>query len=122
MILKISFILTFTMAYLAFLYFCDLALVLKPREIINHFPDLSYFPFDFEDVIFILSRLSNFDKMSKAMYLSLPLISFCFFKVTYLSLPLISLCFLTLRGPQFFMFTARKTFSLPAKFSSQNIL
>ena len=65
-----------------FLYFCDFALVLKFRELINPFPDLYSFSFDSEDVIFIFYRLSNFDGMSK---------------VTYLSLPLISLCFLTLR-------------------------
>ena len=40
-ILEISFLLTFPMAYLAFLYFGDLALALKPREVINPFPDLS---------------------------------------------------------------------------------
>ena len=51
---------------------------LKPREVINPFPNLSYFPFEYEDVIFILSRLSNFNEMSKVTYLSLPLISFCF--------------------------------------------
>ena len=98
--------LTFPMSYLAFLYFCDLALVLKPREVINPFPDLSNFPFDYEDVIFILSRLSNFYEISKVKYLSLPLISFCF---------------LTLRLPQIFMFTARKCFYLPVNFSSQNV-
>ena len=87
-------------------YFCDPDLVLKPREVINLFPYISYFPFDSEDVIFILSRLSNFDEMSK---------------VTYWSLPLISLCFLTLRRPQLFMSTARKKNSLPVNFSSQNV-
>ena len=55
---------------------------------------------------FILSRLSNFDEMSK---------------VTYLSLPLISLCYLTFRRSQLFMFTARKCFSLPVNFSSQKV-
>ena len=67
-----SFLLTFLMAYLAFFYFCDLALVLKPREVINPFTDLSNFTFDSEDVIFILSRLSNFNEMSKMTYLSQP--------------------------------------------------
>ena len=38
---------------------------LKPREVINPFPDLSNLPFDSEDEIFILSRLSNFDEISK---------------------------------------------------------
>ena len=51
------FSLTFTMAYLAFLYFSDLALVFKIREVVNPFPDISNYPFDSEDVIFILSRL-----------------------------------------------------------------
>ena len=101
-----SFSLTFQMAYLAFFYLCDLALVLKPREVINPYPDLSNFPLDSEDVIFILSRLTNFDEMSK---------------VAYLSLPLISLCFLTLRRPQFFMFTVINKLSVPVNFSSQNV-
>ena len=79
-----SFSLTFTMAYSAYLYFCDLALVLKPREVINPFPDFSNFSFDSEDVIFILSRLSNLNEMFKVTFLSLALISLCFFKVTYL--------------------------------------
>ena len=86
--------------------FFYLSLVLKLREVINPFPVLSNFPFDSEDVIFILSILSNFDEMSK---------------VTYLSLPLIFLCFLTLRRPQIFMYTARNKFSLLMKFSSQNV-
>ena len=97
------YILTFPMAFLNFLYFYGLTLALKPREVINPFPCLSYFIFDSEDVIFILSRLSNFDDMSK---------------VTYSSLPLISLCFLSLQRPQFFMFTAKNNFSSPLKFSS----
>ena len=105
-----SFSLTFTMEYLAFLYFCDPALVLKTREVINPFPDIPNFPFDSEDVILILSRLSNFDEMSKVTYLSLPLIYLFFFKLTYLSLPLISLCFLTVWRPKSFMSTARKFF------------
>ena len=77
-ILETSFLPAFPMAYLAFLYFYSLTLALKPREVINPFPDLSYFPFDSEDLIFILSRLSNFDEMSKVTYLSLPLISLCY--------------------------------------------
>ena len=101
-----SFLLTFLMAYLAFLYFCGLALSLKTREVINPFPDISNFLFDYEDVIFILSRLSNFNYMSK---------------VTYLSLPLISLCFLTLRRPQFFMFTSENKLSLSVNYSYQNV-
>ena len=44
-------------AYLVFLYSCGLNLDLKPREVINHFPDLSNFTFDSEYVIFILFRL-----------------------------------------------------------------
>ena len=75
-----SFSLTFSIAYLACLYFCDLDLVLKPIEAIKPFPDLSNFPFDSEDVIFNFSRLSNFDEMSNVTYLSLPLISLCFFQ------------------------------------------
>ena len=59
-------------------YFCDLALVLKPREVIDPFPDISNFPFEYEEVIFSLSRLSNFDDISKVTYMSLPLVYFCF--------------------------------------------
>ena len=59
------FSLKFPMAYLALLYFCGLALAMKPREVINPFPDLYNFTFDSEDVIFILSKLSIFDEMSK---------------------------------------------------------
>ena len=70
--------------------FFDLALVLRARAVTNPFPDLPDFTFDSEDVVSILLRLSNF---------------FEIFKVTHLSLPLISLCFVTLRRPQFFMFT-----------------
>ena len=102
-ILERSFLLTFLMEYLAFLYFCGLNLALKPREVINPFPDHSNSPFDSEDVIFILSILSNFNEMSKLIYLSLPLIS---------------LCFLTVLRPQFFMFTARGGNSLPVNFST----
>ena len=74
------------MAYLSLFYLCGLTLDLRPREVINPFPDLSNFTFDSEDAILILSSLSNFNDMSK---------------VTYLSPPLISFCFLTLRRPQF---------------------
>ena len=88
------------------LYFCKPTLVLKARAVTNSFPDLSNFSFDYEDVVFILFRLSNFYEKSK---------------VTIFSLPLISLCFLTLRRPQIFMFTDRKKSSLPVKFSSQNV-
>ena len=90
------FLLTFPMAYLAFLYFCDPTLVLKARAVTNPFPDLPNFPFDSEYVVFILFRLSNFAEI---------------FKVTILSLTLISLCFLTLRRPQFFIFTDWKNLS-----------
>ena len=101
-----SFLLTFMMAYLAFLYLCDLALVLKHREVINPFPDLPNYTFDSEDVIFILSRLSSFNEMSK---------------VTYLSLPHIYFCFLTLRRQQCFIYSARNNISLPVNLSSQNV-
>ena len=87
-------------------YFCNLVLVLKPREVINPFPDIFNYTFESEDMIFILSRLSNFDEMSK---------------VTFLSLPLISLCFIALRRPQIFMFTARNQIYLPVNFSSHNV-
>ena len=83
-LLERSFILKFPMAYLAFLYFFDLALVLRSRSVTNPFPDPSNSTFDSEDVIFILFRLIDFNKMSK---------------VTYSSLTLISLCFLTLWRP-----------------------
>ena len=101
-----SFSLTFTMAYLAFLYFCDLTLVLKARAVTNPFPDLPNLPFDSEDVVFILFRLSKFDEMSK---------------VTILSLPLIYSCSLNLRRPQFFMFTDRNKPFLPVNLSPQNV-
>ena len=71
-------------------YFCDIPLVLKPKAVTNPFPDFPSFPFDSEDMVSILFRLSNFAET---------------FKVTILSLPLIYLCFLTVRRPQFFMFT-----------------
>ena len=64
------------------LYLSGLTLDLRPRDLTNPFPDPPKLSFYSEDVIFILSRLSNFNEMSK---------------VTYLSLLLISLCFLTLR-------------------------
>ena len=38
-----------------------------------------------------------------------------------ISLPLISLCFLTLRRPQFFMFTDWNKYFLPVNFPSQNV-
>ena len=79
--LERSFMLTFLMAYLDFLYFFDLALVLRARAVTNPFSDLPNFPFDSEDVVSILFRLSNFSEI---------------FKVTQLSLPFISLCYLTL--------------------------
>ena len=94
------------MAYLAFLYFGDLTLVLKARAVTNPFRDLSNFSYDSEDVVSILFRLSNFAEMSKVMILSLSLIS---------------LCFLTLLQPQFFMLIDRKKSFLPVNFSSQNV-
>ena len=60
------------MAHLAFMHLCGLTLTLKPREVINPFPDLSNFPPDSEDMIFIFSRLSNFNDMSNVTYMSLP--------------------------------------------------
>ena len=86
-------------------HLCSLTLAVRPREVTNHFPDLPKLSFDCEDVILIFSRLSNFNDMSK---------------VTQFSQPLISLYFLTLRLPQFFIFTAENNFYSPVKFSSQN--
>ena len=44
------------------------------------------------------------------------------FNVTHLSLPLISLCFLTLRWPQFLVFTeSNKSYFLHVNFPSQNV-
>ena len=63
-----SFILTLLMAYLDFMCFYDLKLVLIPREVINHFPDPPKLSFGSEDVILILSRLTNFKEVSKVMY------------------------------------------------------
>ena len=40
--------------------FFDLALVLRAREVTNPFTDIPNFPFDSEDVVSILFRLSNF--------------------------------------------------------------
>ena len=111
-LLERSFILKFTMAYLAFLYFVDLALVLRARAVTNHFPDPYIFTFDSEDVVSILSRLSNFSENFKISYI----FSYAF-KVTRSSLSLISLCFLTLRLPQFLMFTgSNKSCFLPVNF------
>ena len=98
------------MAYLAFLYFFGLDLDLIPREVINPFTNISKSSFGPADVILIFSRLPNFKDM---------------YKVTYLSLPLISMGFLTVRQPQFFIFTAVNSpsvkISSPVNFSSQNI-
>ena len=55
-------------------YFCDLTLVLRTRAVTNPFPDLPNFPFDSEDVVFILFRMSNFAETFKVTILSLPLI------------------------------------------------
>ena len=63
------------MAYLAFLYFGNLSLVLKSRAVTNPFPDLLNFSFDSEDVASILFGLSNFSEMSTVTIFSLPLIS-----------------------------------------------
>ena len=91
--------------------FFNLDLVLRARAVTNPFPDLFNYNFDSGDVVSILFRLSNFSEIFKISEI---------FKVTHLSLPLISLCFLTLRRPQFFMFTERKKSCLPVNFSSQN--
>ena len=98
-LLERAFILTFPMSYLAFLFFVDLLLVLRARAVTNHFPYPSIFTFDSEYVVSILSRSSNFSEIFKISYI---------FKVKHLSLPLISLCFLTLRWPQFIIFTDSK--------------
>ena len=60
---------TFPMAYLAFFYFFGLALALRPIELINPFPDIPKLSFVSEDIILILSRLTNFNEMSKVTYL-----------------------------------------------------
>ena len=92
------------------LYFFGIVLDLIHIEVINHFTGIPTLLFGSEYVIIILSRLQKFNNMSK---------------VTYLSLLLISLCLLTLRRPQFFMFTAESSpsvnFSSPVKFSSWNV-
>ena len=110
--LERSFMLTFQMAYLSFLYFFDLVLVLRVRAVTNPFPDLSNSTFDSEDVVSILFRLSNLSEKLKISEI---------FKVTHFSLPLISLCFLTLQRPNVFIFTDRNKSCLPVNFSSQNI-
>ena len=89
-----SFLLKFLMAYLDFIYLFGLALALRPREVINPFPYRTKLSFGYEDVIFILSKFPNFNKI---------------YKVMYLSLPLISLCFLTKQKPHFFMFTSENS-------------
>ena len=86
--------------------FFDPALVLRARAVTNPFPELDNFTFDSEDVVSILFRLSNF---------------YGIFKVTQLSLPLIYFFFLTLRRPQFFMFTDSNKYYLPVNFTSQNV-
>ena len=60
-----SFMLTFPMTYLAFLYFFDLDLVLRARAVTNPFPDLYNSTFDPEDMVYILFRLSNFSEIFK---------------------------------------------------------
>ena len=116
-LLERSFILTFPMAYLAFLYFVDLALVLRARAVTNQFPDPSIFTFDSEDEVSILSRLSNFSEIFKISYI----FSYAF-KVTRSSLSLISLCFLKLRLTHFLIFTGSNKYCfLPVNFYSQNV-
>ena len=70
--LQRTFSLTFPMAYLAFLYFCGLTLVLKSRAVTNPFPDLPNFTFDSEDVVLILFRLSNVSEIFKVDLLVFP--------------------------------------------------
>ena len=53
------------MVYLAFLYPFGHILTLRSIEVINPFLDLPNLSFVFEDVILILSRLPNFNEMSK---------------------------------------------------------
>ena len=67
---------------LAFLYLFGLALVLIPRQVINPFPDPPKLSFGSEDIIFIFLKLKNLNKMSKVMYLPLPLIYLWFLKYT----------------------------------------
>ena len=66
--------------------------------------------FGYEDVILILSRMPNFNEMSKGVYLSLSLI------LLYL---------LTLQRPKYFMFkdvnSPSVKVSSPVNFSSQNV-
>ena len=64
-----SYILKFPMAYLEFLYLFGLDLALRSREVINHFHDIPKLSFGSKYVILIFSKLKNFNKMSKAMYL-----------------------------------------------------
>ena len=92
------------MLYLAFLYFFDLMLVLRPRELIDPFPDITKLSFGSEDVILILSILPKFNEM---------------YKILYLSPSLIYLCFLTLRQLNFFTLTGVNSPSV--KFTSQDI-
>ena len=60
---------------------------MRSREVTKPFPDITKLSFGFEYVIIFLSRLPNFNKMSK---------------VIYLTLTLISICLITLWRPQFF--------------------
>ena len=91
------------------LYFCGLSFPLKPREVINPFPDIYNSTIASEDVIFIFFKLTNSNDISN---------------VTYSSLPLISLCFLTLIQPHLFMFAAEKQFphiwNIPPRTSSHH--
>ena len=48
-----------------FLIFFDLDLVLRARAVTNPFPDISNSTFDFEDVVSILFKLSNFSEIFK---------------------------------------------------------
>ena len=93
------------MEYISFLCFFGPVLALITREVINPYSDLPNLTFDSENVILILSRLSDFNKIPK---------------VTYLSLTFIYLCFLKLLQQQFFMFTAENSpsvnFSLHVNF------
>ena len=59
------------MAYLEILNFFGIALDLRPKEVINPFQDIPKLSFDSEDVILILSIMSNLNEMSKLTYLYL---------------------------------------------------
>ena len=55
------------MAYLEFFIFSDLLMVLRPREVVNLFPDLPKYYFGYKDVISFLSRLQKTKDSSELM-------------------------------------------------------